>query len=168
MNDRSLWREWPLAVFAVALQVACAFAFASTALDWLGRADEIARSFGLAVFPAIGIGVLASLLHVGRPLSSWRAVTNARQSRLSQEIIATVLFGGSALVYGTMCYGSAQGGRLGCGLVTVALGVIAVIANARVYRIPADPGWRKAWSIVSFASIALIAAVLLPILYSRL
>lgn len=169
MNEGSLWREWPLAVFTVSLQTACALAIAGAGFDRWAQPPHaaLARSFSLAVFPAIAIGLLASLLHVGRPWSAWRATTNARHSRLSQEVIASTLFGCSAVVYGAVSYGNVQSGRGIAAMVTVILGIIAVVANARVYRIAAEPRMRTAWALVSLAGFALMAGALLLIAYWR-
>ncbi len=169
MNDRSLWPEWPLAVFTVALQAACALAIAGAALDRSAQPQHavLARSFALAVFPTIAIGILASLAHVGRPRSAWRAATNARHSRLSQEIIACVVFGSSALIYGAASFGSTQAERGIDGIITVILGIIAVVANARVYRIAAEARIRRAWALISLAGLAMMAGVLLPVVYWR-
>lgn len=166
MNERSHWREWPLAVFTVAVQFACGLAFAATILDWQARPSEeaLTKSLALFVFPVIAVGLLASLLHLGRPLSAWRALTNAGQSRLSQEVLLVGAFALSALAYGAMWWNGVTGPRLACGFSTVALGVVAVVATASVYRIPVQPVWHSVWMPVSFLGTALLLGGLSPLL----
>ena len=167
MNERSHWREWPLAVFTVAVQFACGLAFAATILDWQARPgeEELAQSLALSVFPVVALGILVSLLHLGRPLSVWKALTNAGQSRLSQEVLIVGAFAVNALVYGAMWWNDVTGPRLACGLSTIALGVLAVFAAARVYRIPAEPVWHSGWVPVSFFGTALLLGGLFPLLH---
>lgn len=162
MNDRSYWREWPLAVFTVAIQFACGLAWIATGLEWTGR-TAAASNFAIAVVPVIAVGWLASLLHLGRPLAAWRALTNARRSRLSQEVLAVCGFSCSALVCAALWSGIAHRTRLGCGSAVTLLGIVALIANARVYRIPAQPRWQFVWAMTSFCGFILFGAVALAL-----
>ncbi len=162
MIDRSFWREWPLAVFTIALQLACAFACFAEVLDWTGR-RMVARDLADLIFPVLAIAFGVSLLHLGRPLSAWRSVTNIRESRLSQEICAVGVFGLSAIVYVATWNSGAGTARFIFGPITAVLGIAAVIANARVYRIPAAPRWRTAWAVFSLVALVLAGAIVLPL-----
>lgn len=166
MNERSYWREWPLAVFTVALQFACASAAAAAVLEWRGN-RMLAGDLASIVLEAAVVAISVSLLHLGRPHRAWQALTNLRHSRLSQEIWAVGAFMVCATVYEAVTYRNVTALRLLCSSVTAAAGIIAVVANAGVYNIPTQPHWRKAWAVVSAFAVVLIAAVLLPIFYSR-
>lgn len=166
MNERSYWREWPLAVFTIALQFASALACLA-AVSELRSNRMIAGDLADIIVPALVVAISVSLLHVGRPHAAWRALMNLRRSRLSQEVWAVGMFLVSAVIYDATTYGSGAVLPVIFGSITAALGIVAVIANARVYRIAAEPGWRTAWAVVSLAGIAAIAAVLLPLLHSR-
>ncbi len=155
MSNARRTREWPLAIFTVALQCACGLAMASAYAEWNGSDPEM-RPLGMAVSPVVVVGVLASLSHVGRPLSASRSLTNVARSRLSQEIWFTGTFAVAALVYASLWFGEGGGLRRGMGGVTALLGILAVAASARLYAIPARPFWRAVWMPLSFAGSTLL------------
>ena len=163
MNDHSYWREWPLALFTVALQFACVTACTAAVLEWTGNrmlAGDMASVSMYAVISAISV----STLHLGRPHAAWRAFTNVRHSRLSREVWAAGMFMVGAVIYERTTYGSVIGLRLACSSLTAVLGMLALIANARVYHVPAQPHWRTAWLALSLFGLVLSGALLLPIL----
>ncbi len=150
MTERT--REWPLVVFTTALQCACGLALAAAVREWRG---ESAALLELAIFPVVAVGLIASLFHLGRPTSAWRALSNVHRSRLSREIIVTSAFALAALAYGVLTSGPVVAA------VTAVIGIAAVWSSARIYALPAQPFWDSAWVPVSFvATTALIAALL--------
>ena len=163
MNEHSYWREWPLALFTFALQFACVTACAATVLEWTGNSMLAGDLASLTLYSVIS-AISVSTLHLGRPQAAWRALTNVRHSRLSQEVLASGMFMVSAVIYERMTHGSVTALRLGCSSITAALGILAIIANARVYQLPAQPRWRTAWLVISLCGFLLIGVLLLPIL----
>jgi len=81
----------------------------------------------------IGIGGLASILHLGTPLNAWRALNHLKQSWLSRELLMCGLFGASWLVALALP---------GMGKLPLALtGLGLVYSMGQVYRIKAVPAW---------------------------
>ncbi len=151
-------REWPLAVFTVAVQLGCGLALAGVVVELQSVPTEMAafRPVGRAIFPVIAAGLLCSLFHLGRPRQAWRSLNNVRQSRLSFEILATLIFAGAALAYsGFWTIGRADS-RLVLSLATAGFGLAAVFAGARLYTVPTQPAWNSGWLPASFFGTVLL------------
>jgi DMSO reductase anchor subunit len=146
-------REWPLAVFTVLLQLSCGLALAAYMADQ-GVSSAQTRPLAIAVFPVVLLGGAFSLLHVGRPWSARRFLSNAARSRLSQEILLTGLFAVVALIYSLA--GLLGGPRPAVGAAVAVFGLLAVAASARVYMVPSQPFWNAVWLPVSFAGTTLL------------
>jgi anaerobic dimethyl sulfoxide reductase subunit B (iron-sulfur subunit) len=80
-------------------------------------------------------GLLASLLHLGKPLNAWRALRNVRSSWLSREVWCAALF--TASLVGLMITGGA-----GAWLADV-IGFALIISMAQVYRLRTVPEWNR-------------------------
>ena len=156
MTERRLMGEWPLAVFTLALQLACGFALAAN-VQATSRTvpHSVLRPFAMSIFPIVSIALLASLLHLGRPLSAWRALSNIRNSRLSLEVLLTALFAAAALVYSCTWLADATRLRFVAGMITSMMGFAAVVSSAAIYRIPAKPIWNSGWVVASFIGTTL-------------
>jgi anaerobic dimethyl sulfoxide reductase subunit B len=90
----------------------------------------------------IGLGGLASLLHLGTPLNAWRTLNHLQKSSLSREILMFGLFGAGWLV----CLILPGMGKLPLALCGIGL----VYYMAQVYRIKAIPAWNTWRTPVSF------------------
>jgi len=152
MSDRIKTREWPLAIFTLTVQFACGAALATTVYSTVATM----RPLGIAVFPAVAVGMLASLLHLGRPLSAGRSLSNLRHSRLSREVFVTSLFAASALAYSATWFGGWVEWRFALGIATSALGFAAVIASAMIYTVRSQPVWNSGWVPGSFLGATLL------------
>jgi anaerobic dimethyl sulfoxide reductase subunit C (anchor subunit) len=150
--------EWPLVLFTVAIQLACGLALTTTLCDRSTQrlAEAHMRPLGMAIFPVAAAGMLLSLLHVGRPLLAFRSLYNLRNSRLSLEILLTVLFALAAFVYSRAWWKNISRNRLACGEVASVLGVAAVVSSAAVYLVPVQPAWNSGWVPVSFLGTTLL------------
>jgi len=156
MSERTHSREWPLVVFTLALQLACGLALSATFLDRVVQNAAAARPIGMAVFPVVTIGLLASLLHVGRPLSAWKSLSNIPRSRLSREVLLSSAFAAAALVYSTVWFVGVRGMRSEVGIITSVLGVVAVLSSALIYTIPTQPFWNSGWLPASFFATTIL------------
>jgi len=152
MSDRIKTREWPLAIFTLAVQFACGAALATTVCSTV----PAMRPLGIAVFPAVVVGMLASLLHLGRPLSAGRSLSNLRHSRLSREVFVTSLFAASALAYSASWFSGWDEWRFPLGITASAFGFGAVIASAMIYTVRSQPVWNSGWVPVSFLGSTLL------------
>jgi anaerobic dimethyl sulfoxide reductase subunit C (anchor subunit) len=162
-------KEWPLAVFTVAVQFACGLALAATVVDLRGKPGEMAaiRPLAIAVFPLLAAGFCGSLFHLGRPLAAWKALANLRHSRLSLEVFSTMLFAAFALVYAGSWLARQAQGRPAIGVATSLLGLAAVWTSARVHMLETQPLFQSGWLPASFFSTTLVlggfaAAVFVP------
>ncbi|MCJ7433849.1 MAG: dimethyl sulfoxide reductase anchor subunit [Anaerolineales bacterium] len=108
----------------------------------------------LAIFGGlIGVGGLVSLLHLGRPLNAWRAVSHLRKSWLSREILMFGLFGASWIICLIMP---------GMGKLPLAVfGIGLVYSMARVYRLHVMVTWNTWRTMVGFFITALVTGQLL-------
>lgn len=150
--------EWPLIVFTLAIQFAGGLALAATLCDRQGQPDHFMRPLGISIFPIALFGLLASLWHLGRPFSAWRSLFNLDSSRLSLEVLLTLLFVTAALAYSYAWWAQKTEYRFVLGVVTSLLALGAIASSAAIYLIPAQPVWNSAWVPLSFLGTALLLA----------
>jgi Fe-S-cluster-containing dehydrogenase component/DMSO reductase anchor subunit len=113
--------EWPLLAFTfvAAVLVACL-----TAALLGGPAPHAALFTGLG-----GLGMVASALHLGRPLRAWRAAFGVRTSWVSREVALFTAF----LASGTLHLAGIAPAPA-AGWAAAALGLAALVAMDLVYR----------------------------------
>lgn len=126
------------------------------------EADRMGDRSLIAIIVVLALGMLASLLHLGSPLSAPRAVTNVATSWLSREILFGVIFA----VLGT-AYTILQWFKLGPQILRVvtawlaaAAGVVLVYAMSMVYMLPTQPSWNNLSTPVSFFTTTLLLGAL--------
>jgi anaerobic dimethyl sulfoxide reductase subunit C (anchor subunit) len=153
MNSHSTHSEWSLVAFTLALQLSCGLVLAAAVSDWERAASGPLwmRPLGIAVFPVAAAGLLCSLLHLGRPSGAGRSLLNLKQSRLSQEVLLTLLFLMLSFAYSILWLMDSAGLRRGGGIATALCAVAAVAASAALYWSPAMPLWNSGWVLASFA-----------------
>jgi len=168
------WHEWPLMIFTVFGQcVAGGFIVLAVALlkgDL--RADQQQRlvmsMFGLWVL--MGIGFVASTLHLGSPMRAFNSLNRIGASSLSNEIASGAIF----FAVGGLGWLLAALKKLPSGLrnlwliVTMVLGVVFVWMMVRVYNtIDTVPTWYSIWTPLSFFLTMLMGGPLLGFLLLR-
>ncbi len=89
------WHEWPLVIFTVFGQCV-AGALIVMGLVWLTEKDDavktrLVRSM-FFLWLVMGIGFLASVLHLGSPLRAFNSLNRVGASALSNEIAAGSVF----------------------------------------------------------------------------
>jgi anaerobic dimethyl sulfoxide reductase subunit C (anchor subunit) len=98
------WHEWPLMIFTVFGQcVAGGFIVLALALMKGGLSNEqqqrvVLSMFGLWVL--MGIGFIASTMHLGSPMRAFNSLNRIGASSLSNEIASGALFSPSAELAG--------------------------------------------------------------------
>ena len=103
----------------------------------------------------MGMGGLVSLLHLGRPLNAWRALSHLKKSWLSREILMFGLFGASWLISLVMP---------GMGKLPLALtGIGLVYSMARVYHLRIMITWNTWRTTAGFFITALVLGQLLMV-----
>ncbi len=161
MTKRPFMQEWPLAAFTLGIQVASGFAIGISTFDPAIQppAQTAAlRALGISVFPIVAASIVLSLMHLGHPLSAWRALSNCFNSRLSLEVLLTAAFAVSALVLSFIWWLGATSFALLAGAIASLFGIAAVIASAAIYRIETKRIWNSAWVTTSFIGSTVLAA----------
>ena len=162
------WHEWPLMIFTVFGQcVAGGFIVMALALMTgnLSREQEqrvVGSMFGLWVL--MGIGFIASTMHLGSPLRAFNSLNRVGASSLSNEIASGAIFfavGGIGWLL-AVCKKLPAGLRSLWLIVTMVLGVIFVWMMVRVYNtIDTVPTWYTVWTPLSFFLTLFIGGPLL-------
>jgi DMSO reductase anchor subunit len=116
-------------------------------------------SFALAATLLSGAGLLASFLHLGRPVQAWQALRNWRSSPLSREVwLASLFFGLQVISLGVGLFGpgrfSPASTVLWTGLVGAA-GLAALVSMAQIYRLRTIPAWEQRRPLTVFLQTAL-------------
>ena len=168
------WHECPLMVFTVFGQcVVGGFIVLALALmtGKLSREQElrvVGSMFGLWVL--MGIGFIASTMHLGSPLRAFNSLNRVGASSLSNEIASGAIFfavGGIGWLL-AVCKKLPAGLRSLWLVVTMVLGVIFVWMMVRVYNtIDTVPTWYTVWTPLSFFLTLFIGGPLLGYLLLR-
>src|SRR5512142_1443295 len=143
-------REWPLIIFTILAQMSVgAFVvlgivhFFTLRTSGEEQADQLSDRALVAIWPVLGLGLLASLLHLGNPLNAYRAVANLGNSWLSREIFCGVLFAAAGVVFAFMQWRkiSSFSVRLVVGWVAALIGLALIYAMSNAYMMPTRPAW---------------------------
>lgn len=169
------WHEWPLMIFTVFGQcVVGGFIVLSFALLKGGLTPEAQRrviTAMLGLWVLMGVGFIASVLHLGSPLRAFNSLNRVGASPLSNEIASGSLFfavGGIGWLLAAMRK-LAPGLRTLWLVVTMILGVIFVWMMVRVYNsIDTVPTWYGIWTPLSFFLTLLMGGPLLGYLLLRI
>ena len=95
------------------------------------------------------MGLVVSILHLGRPERAWRALAGIRHSWLSREVGALGMFGALAGLAVATDSALAQAVAAGAGLVGVA-------CSGMLYVVTRRPSWRASLTLPRFALSALV------------
>ncbi|EQA6238861.1 TPA: dimethyl sulfoxide reductase anchor subunit family protein [Enterobacter ludwigii] len=149
------WHEWPLVIFTVFGQCV-AGALIVMGLVWLTEKDDavktrLVRSM-FFLWLVMGIGFLASVLHLGSPLRAFNSLNRVGASALSNEIAAGSVFfavGGFWWLVSVIGKMPPALGKIWL-VVSQILGVVFVWAMTRVYQIDTVPTWYTGYTTVGF------------------
>ncbi|WP_333849792.1 dimethyl sulfoxide reductase anchor subunit family protein [Leclercia sp.] len=167
------WHEWPLVIFTVFGQcVAGALIVAGGA--WLRERDPQAR-YRLVrsmffLWLVMGVGFVASVLHLGSPLRAFNSLNRVGASGLSNEIASGALFfavGGFWWLVAMLGKMPAALGKLWL-VLSMVLGLVFVWAMTRVYQIDTVPTWHNGYTTLNFFLTMLLAGPLFAALLMRL
>ena len=149
------WHEWPLVIFTVFGQCV-AGALIVMGFAWLNEKDaavkaRIVRSM-FYLWVVMGIGFMASVLHLGSPLRAFNSLNRIGSSALSNEIAAGSVFfavGGFWWLVSAIGKMPPAVGKIWL-IVSQILGLVFVWAMTRVYQIDTVPTWYTGYTTQAF------------------
>lgn len=162
-------REWALILFTLLAQMSVgAFIGLGVIYFFVKRkageeqADRFSDRALLAIWPVMGLGLLASLLHLGNPLNAYRAVTNLDTSWLSREVLFGLLFAALGFAFAILQWRKIGSPALRNILAVIAaiFGVLLVFSMAMVYMLPTIPSWNTVVTPLSFFTTTLMLGAL--------
>jgi formate dehydrogenase iron-sulfur subunit len=143
--------HWPLIIMTVLTQLSVGLFAAISWMQFTGRGSH--RLTACAALAVAIAALLASTLHLGRPIHAARALKMWRRSWLSREVLLFSLFAISASIYSaSLLLGNAAAAVLGH--VTSLLGIAGVAASARLYLAPGRPAWNSSITFLEFFATA--------------
>lgn len=162
-------REWALVTFTILAQMSVgAFVVLGFVHNYVRRkagmeeANRMSDRALVAIILTLGLGLLASLLHLGNPLRAPTAVTNLATSWLSREILSGVVFAVLGAAFAIMQWfkvGTFAVRNLIAWLAAIA-GLVLVYCMSRVYMMPEQPAWNTIVTPLSFYIATLVLGVL--------
>ncbi len=160
--------HWPLIAMLVFTQMSVGLATAMSLLTHVGS-KVIPAVLGVACFASLQVGLVVSVLHLGRPLGAWRFFLGLRTSWMSREILVFgLLVPVAALLAGAGSGGwlasrwdsphLAAMGRLSPALawITTLLGLGAVYCSAMIYIDTRRPFWRAEMTFTKFFGTSML------------
>ena len=162
-------REWALVTFSILAQMSVgAFVVLGIVHYYANRkagmeeANRLSDRALIAIIVTLGLGLLASLFHLGNPLRAPTAVTNLATSWLSREIFFGVIFAVLGAIFAVM-----QWFKLGTfavrnviAWIAAAVGLVLVYCMSRVYMIAEQPAWNTIITPLSFFVTTLMLGAL--------
>lgn len=162
-------REWALITFTILAQMSVGAFVVLGIVHWFARrsagedqADQLSDRALLAIWPVLGLGLLASLLHLGNPLNAYRAVANLGASWLSREIFSGVLFAATGVLFAFLQWRklASFNVRMLVGWVAALIGLALVFAMSNAYMLPARPAWNLITTPLQFFTTTGLLGVL--------
>lgn len=167
------WHEWPLVLFTVLGQCIVG-ALIVSGLGWLAMKDDAAARQRLVrsmffLWLVMGLGFLASIMHLGSPMRAFNSLNRIGASGLSNEIAAGSVF----FAVGGIWWLVAVLGKMPLALgkfwllVSMLLGIVFVWAMTRVYLIDTVPTWYTGYTTLAFFLTVLLSGPLFAALLLR-
>jgi anaerobic dimethyl sulfoxide reductase subunit C (anchor subunit) len=153
-------QDWALVIFTLCISAA-AGACIFYGLERQKTADhKLERGF-LYLLIMVVIGLLGSLLHLGRPWAAPYSILNIGSSWLSREI----LFAGSFFVLVAVSWFLERQGRAAAGLIwlTGLLGILAVFSMTQIYMSSFIPAWQSWYTVVEFFAATVVLGGLVAV-----
>ncbi|WP_285316054.1 DmsC/YnfH family molybdoenzyme membrane anchor subunit [Providencia rettgeri] len=164
--------EWPLILFTV-LGQSIAGGVIVTGLAWLSTDDKSQKqrivNAMLALWVLMGLGFLASMMHMGSPMRAFNSMNRVFASSLSNE----VLFGSIFFALGGLWWLLSAMKKMPTGLdkvwliITMLMGLLFVWAMTRVYMISTVPTWNTPHTTIGFFMTLFVVGPILGALLLR-
>ncbi len=158
-------REWALITFTILAQMASGAMLVLMVirayLAMKAKTEEVDNMLDGPLFivvPIMGLGLLASLLHLNNLANVVKAVPNLGSSWLSREVVLGVAFVVLAAIYTFLQWRKIGGNALRTliGWITAVVGVAQIYAMGMVYMIRTQPAWNTLATPINFFVTALL------------
>lgn len=158
-------REWALILFTILAQMSVGSFWVLGVVHYYAKrktneeeADRLSDRALLVIGPLMILGLLASLFHLGDPLSAFRAVTNVGSSWLSREILFGVLFAILGGLFAIMQWRKWTSFTIRNVIAILAgiAGLGLVISMSGVYMLPTQPAWNTLATPIFFLTTTLL------------
>lgn len=154
--------ETSLLIFSICLQAAIGIMLFSFVGGMIYQGKQFKAAALSAAVLAV-IGVFASFAHLGHPLSALNVLGNFGKSWLSNEAVLAGVFAGVAVLYVLVLYLRSDDRTLSLGLSGIGslIGLVVVLAMAKVYTTTSAPVWQGANTYVDFYATTVALGALL-------
>ena len=161
--------DWALITFTILVQMSVGSMWVLGITNFFAsqkygkeQADQLSDRALVALVPVIGLGFLASLLHLGNPINAYRAVTNLATSWLSREIFCGVVFALLATAFAFMQWRKIGSFMLRTVFAWLAalVGIVLVYCMSSVYMLPVQPTWNSWTTPVTFYTTTFLLGTL--------
>ena len=159
--------ETSLLIFTLCLQAAIGTMVFITIGKQLYK-DKVFKKAALIAAGLSIVGVIASLLHLGQPMSFMNSLSNLGSSWLSNEALLSGAFMGIAVLYALVLYFKPDSGSLDTALrwAGSVIGLVAVFSMAKVYTTTVVPVWQGMNTFVDFFATTIAVGALVFIVAS--
>lgn len=158
-------RDWSLILFTILAQLAVGSFWVLGFVHYYAQrktnqeeADRLSDRALLVIGPVMIMGLIASLFHLGDPLTAFRAVTNVGTSWLSREILSGVVFAVLGGLFALM-----QWRKISTFAIRNVIAILAGIAGfslvfsmSNIYMLPTQPAWNTLATPIAFFSTTLL------------
>ncbi|MFA5536831.1 MAG: DmsC/YnfH family molybdoenzyme membrane anchor subunit [Bacillota bacterium] len=156
-----MMQDWALVIFTLCISAAAGGSIFYALKRQQDAELSLERGF-LYLIGLVGVGMLGSLLHLGRPLAAPYAIFNLGSSWLSREILFAVAF---ALLL-VICWFLERQNKLNTSLIWLSsiVGLISVFSMTQIYMSTLIPAWQSWYTIVEF----FVATAILGVVFAML
>jgi len=161
--------DWALILFTILSQTSVGAFLVLGAVHYyvvrkagVEEADRMSDRVLIAIIITLGLGLLASIFHLGNPINAPRAVTNLATSWLSREILSGVVFAVIGLVFVAMQWFKIGSAVLRNVIAWIAalVGLVLIFSQSRIYMLPTQPAWNTLATPISFYVTTMLLGVL--------
>lgn len=155
--------ELPLVIFTVFSQIAVGAMFTLWIIDLKGGVsnNKVGQGLAISIFAIALVAILSSIFHLGQPFQAYKALVHVQTSWLTREIWLFSLMLLTMIGYIFTWSEGKENKRRIAGAISSLFGLIAVMASAMIYVLPAMPAWNNFSPIFFFV----MTGVLLGPLY---
>ncbi|SMY32588.1 DmsC/YnfH family molybdoenzyme membrane anchor subunit [Photobacterium andalusiense] len=161
------WHEWPLIVFTVLAQTAVgAYLLVGSVILRNTLTTEVSDRLHKAMFfiwVLMGLGFMASTMHLGSPLRAFNALNQVGSSWLSNEIFTGSLFfalGGSYWLLALLKVGPIALRKIIL-VIGMLVGISFIYSMIMVYLISTVPTWNTLYTPLAFVLTAILSGLIL-------